>query len=105
MAKIEPRTKEEVKAEIAALKAAKSKVRKTNHFGDNLHDAIDAQVVVLENGLTEDEVRDRFEDEDDPDNRNELDAALDAFFWMEGEEREYAEHDSLAAGWVDIGLE
>ena len=98
------KTGDEIKTEIQALKDAKPKVRRRNHFGDDLHEAIDAQIEVLRDGLDEGQVYDTFEDPDDPDDRNQLDAALDALAWMEGEEREDAEFESLAAGWVNIGL-
>lgn len=92
------KTLKEIRAEITALKAAKPRVRERNIFGDSLHDAIDAQIVVLENGLTEDEIYERFS------NRSELDGALDALAWEYGEEREFADSESLAAGWLAFGL-
>lgn len=98
------KTNNEITAEIQALKGCKPKVRKRNFFGDDLHSAIDTQIRVLEQGLSEDEIYDQYSDPDDPDDRHELDAALDALAWMNGEEREDAEHESLAGGWLDIGL-
>lgn len=104
MPKQPPKTKEEVKAEIQALRDAIPKTRRTNYFGDNLHDAIRAQIAVLEDDLDEGAIYDDFSDAENEEDRNELDAALDALAWREGEEREDAEHNSLAAGWLDIGL-
>ena len=49
------RTGKEIAAEIAKLKKMKPDVRKTSMFGDNHHDAIDAQVDVLERKLTLDQ--------------------------------------------------
>lgn len=98
------KTDNEIKAEIQALKNCKPKVRKRNYFGDDLHEAINIQIRVLEQGLTEDEIYDQYSDPDNEDDRHGLDAALDALAWMNGDEREDAEHDSLAAGWIDIGL-
>jgi len=96
---------DEVKAEIQALKDCKPKVRKRNYFGDSLHDAIDAQIQVLSEDMNEDEIYGEWEDPDDPEAmQNERDAALDAFAWMNGTERLDAEHESLAAGWLEIGL-
>lgn len=95
-----PKTADEIKVEIEALRACKPRVRLRNFFGYNLHEAIDAQICVLVSILDEDEIYTRYID---PDNRNELDAALDALAWRDGEEREDAEFASLAEGWLDIG--
>ena len=99
------KTQGKITAEIEALEACKPKVRKSNFFGDNLHSAIDAQIKVLTEHMSEDEIYDEWEDPDDHDhNRNIIDSALDALAWREGEDRPDAERESLEAGWLDIGL-
>lgn len=95
---------QQIETEIATLKAIKPKVRKHTAFGDNNHDAIDAQIEVLEGRMTEAKVFDRFEssgsdDCDYDENRGEraLDMALEAFRWMDGENEE-----APSVGWKEL---
>jgi hypothetical protein len=73
-------TPAQVKAEIKKLEKMKPTVRSTSHFGDNHHDAIDAQLAVMKEGLDNDAIYDRYEH--DP--QNVLDAALEVMGWMDG---------------------
>ena len=78
----------EIAAEIAKLTAMKPTVRATSMFGDNHHDAIDAQVEVLTKQMSETAIYDRFGDplDDDPDQpQNVVEAAIEARLWLVGE--------------------
>lgn len=90
------KTDAEIDAEIKALEAAKLTVRKRNGFGDDNHAAIDAQIRVLRERMTNDDIYDAFEDADDPENRHELDAAIEAHEWMTGA----SDEPSPAQGWA-----
>lgn len=87
-------TPEQVAAEIAALKEMKPFVRHRSIFGDDNHEAIDAQITTLECHLDDDAIYDRYqpidEESGEPDesgnNRGELDAALEAKQWLRGEQ-------------------
>ena len=72
----------QITAEITKLKEMKPRVRHFSGFGDDHHAAIDAQVRVLEQGLSEDDVYTEFEDGAE----NVLDAACTAAQWLAGEE-------------------
>lgn len=87
------RTKEEIQATIAKLQEMKPNVRRTTFFGDNNHAAIDAQIWVLENEASEDEVYDEF------DTDHERDNALEAAAWLEGEE---LDGGGLVEGWQSL---
>ena len=79
-------TDKQVTAEIKKLETMKPNVRRTSAFGDNHHDAIDAQVKVLTEGMDEEEIYAEWENEDDYEqNRNIIDAALEATHWRDGE--------------------
>ena len=87
------RTGKEIAAEIAKLKKMKPDVRKTSMFGDNHHDAIDAQVDVLERKLTLDQCWDEFAD----DRENVQSAANEAAEWLAG-----LTDDLPSAGWKEL---
>lgn len=105
-------TEKQIEAEIKKLTQIKSNVRKTSVFGDNHHDAIDAQIEVLRDRLTEDDVYDRFPSVEDleekaihgeevdeegyPDNvRSE---AVEAARWLAGE----SEYKKLSDNWKEL---
>lgn len=90
-------TPEQVAQEIAALQEIKPKIRRHSFFGDDNHEAVDAQIAVLENLYDEDEVYERYEDPDNPDDRNVLDSALEAVYWLEGQTEQ-----SLVEGWQSL---
>lgn len=56
-------THEEIATEIAALRAVKTRVPMYG-FGGNNHASIDAQVAVLERGMSNDEIYDRWDGDD-----------------------------------------
>lgn len=74
------RSQAEIKAEIEKLKSMKPNVRRISGFGDNHHDAIDAQIRVLSGEVSCDEFDDEFEDTRD----NVRDSAQQALDWMDG---------------------
>jgi hypothetical protein len=78
-------TEKEIIAEMKKLDKMKPKVRRRSMFGDDNHEAIDAQLHVLSNKLTESDIYANYEDEES-DNTHVLDSALDAYRWMQGEE-------------------
>lgn len=82
------RTKEEIAAEVATLRAMQPNVRHHGMSGDN-RAAIDAQIAVLEGGWTENRIYDEFGDESAEEfEQNLLDEALNARQWMVGDETE-----------------
>jgi hypothetical protein len=85
----ERKTKEQIEAEIAALKELKPKIRARSIFGDDHHAAIDAQLDVLEKRLSENAVFDQFGTDEDLDrSQSVFDAAMDARNWMDGQDVE-----------------
>lgn len=86
-------TPEEIKAEIAKLREMKPTVLRKSAFGDNHHDAIDAQIEVLEEDLILDTIYERFDDE----KSNVLDSAVEANDWREGDI-----HESPSSNWQSL---
>lgn len=94
------RTPEEIATEIATLKKMKEGLRvKVSKFGDNHENAIDAQIQVLEDKMTEDQVCDDHDNacEDEPFFAdNEFDNAVEAarWLWQTDSEEEEAPSDA-----------
>lgn len=81
------KTNEQINAEMAALTAMKPTVRHHSAFGDDNHEAIEAQLSVLRERMDTDEIYDAWGDEDtDEFAQNVLDEALAARDWMIGDE-------------------
>lgn len=87
------KTDDEIKSEIDTLKTMKPTVRRTNHFGDNHHDAIDAQIEVLSSRMSESKIWDKWDsvgdddiDADEGREENVRDSALEARRWLDDEE-------------------
>jgi hypothetical protein len=98
-----PKTPEEIKAEIVALREVHDKVRRRSYFGTDNRACIDAQIVVLEEDLDEDEIDERFMFDETSDDFEEGDreiyhAAQDARAWIEGT----GDEPSLVAGWKEL---
>lgn len=91
------RSQQEIAEEVKALKALKSTVREFTGFGDSNHSAIDAQIAVLEELQSHDDIYDLYgenEDEGLEADQHCLDAALSAYSWLnEG-------GDAPSKGWV-----
>ena len=80
-------TQKQINAEINKLKKMKPTVRMTSMFGDNHHDAIDAQIEVLEDGgilLDSDACYDK--EEEGEWTESVRSAAVAALDWMNGDE-------------------
>jgi len=93
------KTEDQINAEIAALVALKPKVRERTAFGDDNHAAIDAQLAVLRERMSSDEVYDAYGDEDsDEFDQHTFDAALSAHDWMSGTLA--SDEDAPAASWA-----
>ena len=84
-----------IKAQITALREIKPKVLRRSAFGDDHHAAIDAQIRVLEKGMTENQAENYFDG--DPDNIQ--DAVRDALAWVEGR---YEAAADLVESWKEL---
>lgn len=73
--------KKAMDAEVALLKKMKPDVRHYTGFGDDNHAAIEAQILVIERGMDNDEIYDRWPDERDESERS---CALEAREWLDG---------------------
>jgi hypothetical protein len=100
------RTPEQIAAEVAALKEVKPYVRRLSFFGDNNHDAIDAQVHVLETLPTEEVIYKLYEPldehgepEEEGEGQNVLDEALAARGWLDSEKVQ-----APSAGWRELDV-
>lgn len=76
----------QIAAEIRTLTEMKPKVRKFTMFGDNNHDAIDAQIEALEDDFDESAIYDK-EDSGDWTERQRV-AAQEAIDWREGDTKD-----------------
>jgi hypothetical protein len=97
------KTPDEIATEITKLKAIKPRLKRKTMFGDDLHDAVDAQIEVLEKRMGNDAIYDRWEatanddcDMDEGRTEHALSCALDALRWLEEEE------ESPSSGWEEI---
>ena len=86
-------TDEKIAAEIRKLREMKPRVRKYSVFGDNHHAAIDAQIDVLENRTTCDEIWDDCGDAAE----NVRDSMIEAANWLEDDSELLP-----SAGWVEL---
>ena len=92
------KTNDEVIAEAQKLADMKPSVRQRSNFGDDHHDAIEAQIRVLREGMTEDDIYTKFGDESRDDfAQNVLDEALYAHWWVTG-----AEEMPASTVWKDL---
>jgi|GEM_PF-1656998 len=83
-------TPEQVTAEIAKLREMKPHIPERSVFNDNNHEAIDADIEVLEKNLREGDIMYRNEmlENDDGEYLSDhaMDSALGALRWLEGDE-------------------
>lgn len=84
------RTKKEIDKEVKWLNDNIQNIRKLTAFGDNNHEAIEAQIDVLTRNLSDDEIYDN----EGIWTEHTLDAALTARRWLDGDE-----DDSPSSGW------
>jgi hypothetical protein len=88
------KSQEVINKEIEALKEIKPRVREYNFFGDSNHEAIEAQIKVLEDLMSEDDIWDNW-----PENESTIrDAALEAWAWLNNESK----YDNLVSGWEEL---
>ena len=92
------RNQKEIDTEIVKLQEIKPKVLKESMFGDNHHDAIDGQIRVLKDDLSEDNINFMRDDGDITDSVAE--AMHDAVAWVEGD----YEYDTLVHQDTWLGL-
>lgn len=93
-------TPEQITAEVERLRSVKPRVARHSFFGDDNHDAIDAQIRVLEEAMSHDDVHNRFGENSLEFTENVLESALMAHDWMTGELA--SDESSPAAGWEVI---
>ena len=87
-------TEKQIESEIKKLAKIQQTVLPYSAFGDDHRAAIAAQIVVLEERLTEDDVWDRYGD----DAENIRENAEDAARWLEGE----TEEKTLSETWESL---
>jgi hypothetical protein len=90
-------TREEIAAEIAALREIKPRVRKRSSFGGDHHAAIERQIQVLTERMTERAIERAADSEEWAD--NERDEAMAAFEWMAGS---YTDYPRLVDEWKEL---
>ena len=78
------RTPEEIADELKWLKDNKGRIVKVTAFGENNHDAIDAQIEVLNEGMSEEDCYSAGEDYGWSD--RELGSAVGAAQWLAGDD-------------------
>ena len=89
-----PPTRADVTKEIKLLRGMEDRVRRRSSFGDDNRAAIRAQIRVLSEVLSEDRIYSEYQplnyegEPDDEGNRHELDNALDALRWLNGDSSE-----------------
>lgn len=83
------RTAKEIKAEVAALKKLRGQLPKLSPRGEENHTCIDAQIEVLNNKFTEDDIYERGDIETTPTkkfwNSDVRNSAMSALNWKLGE--------------------
>jgi hypothetical protein len=89
------RTRLEIADELFALNELLSQVPPTSAFGDDNHEAINTQIRVIQETMTQTKLLEEYED-DDP---YILSAALDAHAWL------YDDGDAVSEGWQEMAEE
>lgn len=100
--KVKKPTPEQIATEVARLKAVQPRVPEYSLFGDDNRAAIDAQIKVLEDGMSLDGIYEAFgEDNVEREfSQNTLDCAITTHDWMDGALAE--DEGSPAFGWEAI---
>lgn len=87
----------QIALEIAGLEGIKPTVRRASFFGDNHHDAIDAQITVLLERLSVYDVDDRGDADEWADNVKS--AGHDAANWLTGD---FTDYPTLVDSWREL---
>lgn len=87
------RNKDEIAAEIEKLTAMKPNVRRSSAFGDDNRTAVQAQIDVLNDNMTNAQIYDRYED-----GSSELESAIQARMWIDGDGMD----ESLSEDWLPL---
>ena len=93
-----PKTEKEIEAEVKKLKKILPTVRRFTVFGDDNHSAMDAEIRVLEDRLTLDDVQELEDDGDFTEHQSE--SAIYAVEWLNGE----SEDKTLSENWLPLVL-
>ena len=93
-----PRTEKQIRAEVEILQEMKPKIRHYSGFGEDNHAMVDAQIRVLKDKMTDDQIWDAWPTEE-KDTEIRLNAQ-EAMRWAKGEEKNppHVEWEPLA-GW------
>ena len=86
------RTPSAIANELLVLNGLLTRVPPTSAFGDDNHEAITAQIRVITEGMTENQMLEEYEDED----LYILSAALDAYEWMQ------EDGEPVSEGWREM---
>lgn len=79
---MKPPTLEEIAAELAALKDMAPRIRQRDAFGGDNRAGIDAQIRVIERGMSESAIYDKWDDANAGDVAS---SAIEARQWLDGE--------------------
>lgn len=86
------KTKEQIDMMIKDLQEIKPRVRHFTFFGDNNQEAIEAQIWVLQSNAIENDVWNRFSEEEE----YQRSLALDATDWIDGK------NENLLSDWQEL---
>lgn len=95
---MQPPTEEQIQETIRQLKEIKPKIKRYSFFGDDNRATMQAQIEVLEERLDDDDIYERWSEDDQGDIRASAQSALQ---WMENGETEDGETD-LVEGWKGL---
>lgn len=88
-------TIKQIEAEVKLLQSAKPRVRKESHFHDRNDLAIQAQIDVLLEDLTEDDIYAKWDG-----NQHLIDNAIEARNWLDGDVDD--NYKSPSSEWVEL---
>ena len=80
------KTQEQKDAAILALTENKKIAPRVSFFGTDNHGKIDAMIHVIKSGISEDAIYNEYEDSMDDEDNDLLQGALDARFWLDGDD-------------------
>jgi hypothetical protein len=92
-------SEEMINQEINRLIEIAPKVRQFSLFGDDNRAAIEAEIVVLQKRMNEDQIYRKWEDENNYEhNRYLIDTALGAAWWLDGD----PDYEAPSKGWEGL---